>query len=470
MKETVGAANKERGKETPILLWCHKEKDGKLGTYTYAQISDEIQAIIHDHGMDYVKVYHDESAKMPSASVPRRLQNGEEVWLDKEPPVTWKPTDTLFSLDYPYNWGVALFKRICAYFASVPDMNGRWETIIVENRIQEKWRTSASEETFEFFLDHWEKIPDSYPDCFPNCTAEQIKQRFVDGYELKQLEQKENEKASNPTRPKLLYVEEGEVIEEFYKDSDMAQYIYNSNSPKDGFVELAYENDCGQTIHSTGIHDTATRFLARYEQFHPLFPPREKEVPKRLRQNRYVMNGEQCTAKDLWERFYRSQIDTLIRSGAENHIAALVLMMPCMETVYKLKTGEKKQDWSKTMKLFFPSSNFSDATYRQLRDFIRNGFVHDGLTKGPVGIRSGNQTPEEYSDGQQVFWEIRSETGQFNLFIIPAFFWARVRDRIDSFYEYEQWIRGRDMGPVFTINNYIEPISEEELARFRKKQ
>ncbi|MCE2490564.1 MAG: hypothetical protein J4G17_11400, partial [Anaerolineae bacterium] len=232
-----------------------------------------------------------------------------------------------------------------------------------------------------------------------------------------------------------------------------------------GLVKLVFEDNCCKTEHSTGVHETAKQFLARYEQFHPLFPPRDKEVPKRLQETRYIMEGEKCTAKDMWERCYRSQIDRLIRAGPENHIAALVLMMPCMEMVYKLKTGRPKQNWSETMEMFFPACGFSEATYRQLRDFVRNGFAHEGFTKGYVGISSAHQTPEEYSDSQQVFLGMRSETGQFNLLIIPAFFWARVRNKIDSFYKYEQWVPGREMNQVLTISNFIEPLISEEMTQ-----
>ena len=464
MHEIIGATNEHNDKEKLMVLWCHKEINGTIGTYPYGKISDEIQSIIQDHGKDDVKVYRLEPAKVSTASNPRRLPNGNVVWLHKELPAPWKPTDTLFSLNYPYNWGEVLFKKICSYFASIPNLNGRWEVKIVDKDIQSNWRITANEETYEFLSDHWGIIPDSELMFLSECTAEQVKELLFNAYEWKQRGQKTIEKTYNPSRPKWLYIEEGKVIQDFFEESEMAQYIYTSNTPKDGLVKLMYENDLLKEDVPTAVNETAKQFLARYEQFHPLFPPRDKGVPKRLRETRYIMDGEKCTAKDLWERYYRSQIDNLIRSGTENHFAALVLMMPCMELVYKLKTGNKK-NWIETLKMFFPAVGFDQNTYKGLVNLIRNGFVHDGFTKGSVGISSAHHTPEEYSDSQQVFLGMRSETGQFNLLIIPAFFWARVRNKIDSFYEYEQWIPGWDMHQVVTISNYVEPLTREEITQ-----
>ena len=76
-------------------------------------------------------------------------------------------------------------------------------------------------------------------------------------------------------------------------------------------------------------------------------------------------------------------------------------MLPCMELVYKLKTGKTKQNWINTLKMFFPAIGFEQNTYKQLAGLIRNGFAHDGFTKGYVGMSSAEHTPEEYSDTQQ---------------------------------------------------------------------
>ena len=451
-----------------MILWCHKELNGTIGTYPYGKISDEIQRIIQDHGIDDVKVYRLEPAKVSTSSDPRRLPNGKVVWLHKELPAPWKPTDTLFSLDYVHKLGETLFTEICSYFASIPEMDGRWEVKIVDNDPQANWRVSANEETYEFLLDHWEIIPNSDLVFLSACTAEQVKKWLLDAYEWKQRAQNTELQPYSPPRKKWLYIEKGNVIQYFYEESEMAQYIYTSDTPKDGLVKLVLEDDHLKTEHSTGVNETANKFLARYEQFHPLFPPRDKEVPKRLQATRYIMEGERCTAKDLWERSYRSQIDYLIRSGTENHIAALVLMMPCMEMAYKLKSG-KKMNWIETLKMFFPADGFDHDTYKGLANLIRNAFVHDGFAKGDVGISSAYHTPEEYSDSQQVFLGMRSETGRFHLLIIPTFFWARVRNKIDSFYEFEQWIPGWDMHQVISISDYVEPLTREEIAQKDKE-
>lgn len=465
MHDIIGAANEHNDKGSLVILWCHKETNGTIGGFPYSQISDELERIMQDHGIDDARVYRQEPAKISTASNPRRLPSGKEVWLHREYPAPWKPTDTMFSFNYPYNWGELLFEKICSYFASIPDLNGRWEAKIVDKEIWENWRISANEGTYQFLLDHWGKIPHSNLTVLSGCTAEQVKELLLVAYEMKQRAQNAELKPYNRPRQKWLYTEEGKVIHDFYQESEMAQFIYTSDTPKDGLVKSVFEDDHLKTEHFTGVEETAQQFLARYEQFHPLFPPRDKEVPNRLQAKRYIMEGERCTAKDMWERHYRSQIDRLISAGPENHIAALVLMMPCMEMVYKLKTGRRKQNWTEIMKMFFPTSGFSETTYHQLRNFVRNGFAHEGFTRGYVGISSANHRPEEYSDSQQVFQGFRSEDGRFHLLIIPAFFWARVRDKIDSFYEFEQWIPGWGMHQVISIGDYIEPLTREEIAQ-----
>ena len=114
--------------------------------------------------------------------------------------------------------------------------------------------------------------------------------------------------------------------------------------------------------------------------------------------------------------------------------------------------------------MFFPAVGFDHNTYKQLANLIRNGFVHDGFTKGFVGISSKDHTPEEYKDTQQVFEPFRSETGRFHLLIIPAFFWARVRNKIDIFYKYEQWIPGWEMHKLLDLSYYVEPLTLEEIT------
>jgi len=465
MNNTTGGTKEHHDKTKLRVLRCHKELNGTVGAYPYRRISDELQKLIRENGRKDVVVERIGSARASMASNRRCLPNGDVVWLSKKASEPWKPTDTLFSLDYPYNWGEALFDNICRYFASIPDMNGRWEVKIVDNDTQPNWRISANEETYEFVLENWKIIPDSDPMFLSECTAEQVKEWLLDRYERTKRRQNQiRVHTTHDDQEKWLYIEEGNVIQYFYEKSELAQYIYASDTPKDGTVKLVYEDDLLKEDLATSVNDTAKEFLARYERFNPLFPPRDKEVPNRLRQTRYVIGGKKWKAQDLWEMRYRSQIDFLIRSGSENHIVALVSMLPCMDLVYKLKTGKSKSNWIKTLKMFFPAFGFEHTAYKQLANLIRNGFVHDGFTKGYVGISSAHHTPEEYTDREQVFTATRTETGEFKLLIIPAFFWARVRDKIDSFYRYEQWIPGEAMHKVVTLSHYIKPITREELT------
>ena len=465
MKNITPATNEHNEKKKPISLLCHKELNGAVGTYPYRKIQDEIERMIQDHGIDGVGVLPIQLMPTSMAGIQRRLPNGNVVSLDKATAAPWKATDKLFSLHFVHAWGEALFTEICRYFASIPKMDGRWELMIVDKRTGWNWSISANEESYEFLSDHWGIIPNSDPMFLSECTAEQVKEWLLARYEIAQRIQNTELKTYTPARDKWLYIEDGKIIQHFYEKSEMAQYIYTSNTPRDGRVKLVVEDEWSDEDLSTSENKTAKQFLALYEQFHPLFPPRDKEVPKRLQAVRYIMGKEKCTAKDMWERCYRPQIDFLIRTGTDNSIAALVLMMPCMELVYKLKTGRSKQNWSETMKMFFPAIGFSDATYRQLRDLVRNGFTHEGFTKGFVGISPERHKPEEYKDSQQVFEGFRSETGRFHLLIIPAFFWARVRNKIDSFYKYEQWIPGREMPEVLEISYYVEPLTLQEIAQ-----
>ena len=448
-----------------MVLWCHYEVNGTIGTYPYRKVSDHIQLLLQIHGIDNVKVCRYLQSKVSSASNRRRLPNGDIVWLNKVAPEPWKLTDKLFSLDCPYSFGKELFTEICRYFAAIPGMDGRWEVQIVEPDAPSEWSIAVNEETYEFLVEHWGIIPNSNPVRLSKQTADDVKEWLLHEYERQQRPRRTNAETYTPPRTLWLYIEEGTIIRKFYDDSELAHYIYTSDRPVEGLVKLVDEEFIPSVDLSTRGNMTAKQYLERHELFHPLFPPRDSEVPKRLRETRYILGGEKSTAKDMWERCYRSQIDDLIRSGEENYVAALLLMLPCMELVYKLKTGKSKSDWIAILKMFFPAMGFDHATYKQLANLIRNGFVHDGFAKGYVGISSKPHTPEEYSDSQQVFEGIRAESGQFNLLIIPAFYWARVRERIDNFYEYEQWIPGWDMHKVISINHYVEPITLDQMTQ-----
>ena len=215
-----------------MFLWCHKEIDGTIGTYPYRKVSDELQRIIHDHGIDDVKVLRVGKVETSTAGNRRRLPNGDIVWLDKEAPAPWKPSDTLFSLNYPYDWGEGLFQDICKYFVSIPNLNGRWEVKIVDCDTRYNWHISATEETYDFLSDHWAKIPDSDPMFLSECTAEQVKEWLLDNYEWRRRDHKTTKKTHSPSRAKWLYIEEGNIVRKFYEKSDLAQYIYTSDTPK----------------------------------------------------------------------------------------------------------------------------------------------------------------------------------------------------------------------------------------------
>ena len=86
-------------------------------------------------------------------------------------------------------------------------------------------------------------IPNSDPMLLSDCTAEQVKELLLDAYKWKQREQKTDKKTYNPPQEKWLYIEEDNVIQVFYEKIELAQYIYTSDTPKDGFVNLMYEDD-----------------------------------------------------------------------------------------------------------------------------------------------------------------------------------------------------------------------------------
>ena len=185
----------------------------------------------------------------------------------------------------------------------------------------------------------------------------------------------------------------------------------------------------------------------------------DPELQERIRQVRYDLGGQDGTVRDTWERYYRGQIDQLVNGGGENFLAALTLMMPCMERVFTLIHPKydgnickpRKGYWKYVLKMFFPAFGLTDDHYEYLNKYLRIGVIHDAFTRGNIGF-SNSYKRDDFTDSMNVFVEYVMGDGRLILQVIVPWFWERVRRRIDLFYEHEQWIQGWAMHKTLRLN------------------
>ena len=91
--------------------------------------------------------------------------------------------------------------------------------------------------------------------------------------------------------------------------------------------------------------------------------------------------GDLCaTRREVWSINGRPQIQMLMSSGPDNHVAALTLLVPWMARVYTEETGESSKDKTiKVVSLFFQRDKDKQALGRL------TGFVNDLKHHGFVG-------------------------------------------------------------------------------------
>jgi hypothetical protein len=148
-----------------------------------------------------------------------------------------------------------------------------------------------------------------------------------------------------------------------------------------------------------------------------------------LEANIYLVNFDSATYKDVWFINYRPQIQILMSGPSDNHLAALLLIIVCMDRVYTLQFPEKRNKRGYTqdmMKFFFPKPEEQDEEeYDRRMKTLTNDFVnalkHDTFVRANVVLNDSEMMAVKYDDNGK-------------LTIAPTEFWGYIRDFIDSFY------------------------------------
>ncbi len=161
------------------------------------------------------------------------------------------------------------------------------------------------------------------------------------------------------------------------------------------------------------------------------------------------------TYREIWFLLYRPQINLLMSGGVDNHLAALMLMWPCMERAFTLDNPEfdfaqnggrvipitdKVLDW------FFRSESESEVE-QQLDEIIDilhkkfvNGLKHDSFIRPGVALedRVHSLVPLEQNGLVNIInlqtYRHPLEFDGNDVIIGPTMFWNFVRDKIDVFY------------------------------------
>lgn len=160
-----------------------------------------------------------------------------------------------------------------------------------------------------------------------------------------------------------------------------------------------------------------------------------------------VRNLENLTHKEIWFIYWRPQIQTLMSGSPDNHVVALMLMIPCMDKVYTLHNPnnlpgnpKKWRGYTKEMlKYFFEKpAKVEKERYNKaintVSDRLVNGLKHDTFIREGIVLLDTN--PHIGEDG---FVTYRSNPYPISLvgevaYIAPTAFWNTVRDIIDDFY------------------------------------
>lgn len=167
----------------------------------------------------------------------------------------------------------------------------------------------------------------------------------------------------------------------------------------------------------------------------------------KLDANINIGNLASATHKEVWFIYYRPQIQTLMSGSPDNHVAALLLMIACMDRVYTLKYPKKLGYTQDMLKYFFPkpedeNNHEYDGRMKTLADDFVNGLKHDSFVRANVMLSDAAYLPAETGVSGQVIevavkgqrriavtWE---DGGK--LTIAATAFWYLIRDKIDNFY------------------------------------
>ena len=246
--------------------------------------------------------------------------------------------------------------------------------------------------------------------------------------------------------------------------AEMMQYLSGIDIDNSAILRITDTgmSECPVSIDEDNVKD----WLNSQKRHHPMLENPDPEIWGRLRRVRVLADGNELTAKDMWETFYREQIDELMSGGAVNYVAALSLMIPCMDRVYTLLHPECDRDevprpdtsygW-RVFEKFFPAPGFDESVYDYLNKNLRNGVIHYAFMRGAIGIDNTFSDTTYYGDGSNVFHQLMTSDGRIVLLIAVPWFWKRIKTRIDRFYEHEQWLPGWDMSRMLRLDPFSKP-------------
>ena len=260
------------------------------------------------------------------------------------------------------------------------------------------------------------------------------------------------------------YITNDETVE-YHRRAEMMQYLNGIDIDESAILRITKIGKFGR--HVPIDEDNVKSWLNNQKRHHPMLENPDPELQGRLRRVRVEADGKELTAKDIWEKFYRNQIDELMSGGTANYVAALSLMIPCMDRVYTLRFPKFDRDeevssvntsyGQQMLETFFPAFGFNANTYKNIHKYLRNGLIHYAFMRGAIGIDNAITDTKDYGAGSNVFHKVKTSDGRILLLIVVPWFWKRVRTRIDNFYEYEQWLPGQDMGHMIRLDPYSKP-------------
>lgn len=259
------------------------------------------------------------------------------------------------------------------------------------------------------------------------------------------------------------YITDDETVE-YHSRAEMMQYLSEVEIDRSAILRITASGMLGSPVSID--EENVTSWLSNQKRHHPMLQHPCPELQQRLRRVRVLTDGKELTAKEMWETFYRDQIDELMRGGTANYVAALSLMIPCMDRVYTLLNPECDRDEvnkpnthyvQQVFEMFFPAFGFDDDIYRYLNENLRVGVIHYTFMRGAIGIDETITDTEWYGAGTNVFHQLKTSDGKILLLIAVPWFWKRVKTSIDRFYKHEQWLPGWDMHQMLCLDPYSKP-------------
>ena len=158
-----------------------------------------------------------------------------------------------------------------------------------------------------------------------------------------------------------------------------------------------------------------------------------------------------------WFVYWRPQIENLMSGSKENYVAALMLMIPCMERVYTLKNPDadhyrqkkhgkniKPVPIESVFKEFFTNENPQeyDQIIRTVAIGLANGLKHDSFIRDEIHLSDelvARHRSGVTGDAIDSAWYLPRTQAIVSMkdgrvAIAPSSFWIVVRRQIDKFY------------------------------------